>query len=138
MAFILLLLLPVVAKGQFYQYGQDAGKLRWNQFDTPNYRVIFPRGVDSLAQAFANRIESYYPYLGKALDHNHSRMPVIVHNESSFSNGVFVWAPKRLEIFTNPDPNGYNQDWLTQLALHEGRHAANGGPHGGISSSLVP
>jgi len=28
-----------------------------------------------------------------------------------------------LEIFTNPDPNGYNQDWLTQLALHEGRHA---------------
>ena len=123
MAFILLLLLPVVAKGQFYQYGQDAGKLRWNQFDTPNYRVIFPRGVDSLAQAFANRIESYYPYLGKALDHNHSRMPVIVHNESSFSNGVFVWAPKRLEIFTNPDPNGYNQDWLTQLALHEGRHA---------------
>ncbi len=50
-------------------------------------------------------------------------MPVIVHNESSFSNGVFVWAPKRLEIFTNPDPNGYNQDWLTQLAIHEGRHA---------------
>ena len=50
-------------------------------------------------------------------------MPVIIHNESSFSNGVFVWAPKRLEIFTNPDPNGYNQDWLTQLALHEGRHA---------------
>ncbi|MCK4990870.1 MAG: hypothetical protein KAS29_10310, partial [Bacteroidales bacterium] len=33
------------------------------------------------------------------------------------------WAPKRLEIFTNPDPNGYYQDWLTQLALHEGRHA---------------
>ena len=50
-------------------------------------------------------------------------MPVIIHNESSFSNGVFVWAPKRLEIFTNPDPNGYQQDWLTQLALHEGRHA---------------
>ena len=56
MAFILLLLLPVVAKGQFYEYGQDAGKLRWNQFETPNYKVIFPRGVDSLAQAFANRI----------------------------------------------------------------------------------
>ena len=123
MAFILLLLLPAISKGQFYEYGQDAGKLRWSQFETPNYKVIFPEGIDSLAKAFASRIESYYPYLGEALDHNHSRMPVIVHNESSFSNGVFVWAPKRLEIFSNPDPNAYNQDWLTQLAIHEGRHA---------------
>ncbi len=123
MAFILLLFIPALLYGQFYEYGQDAGKLRWYQFKTPNYHVIFPEGVDSLAEAFANRIEFYYPYLGRALDHNHSQMPVIVHNESSFSNGVFVWAPKRLEIFTNPDPNGYNQDWLTQLAIHEGRHA---------------
>lgn len=123
MAFILLLFLPALSMGQFYQYGQDAGKLRWNQFKTDNYKVIFPEGIDSLAQAFAKRLEAYYPYLGKDLDHNHSRMPVIIHNESSFSNGVFVWAPKRLEIFSNPDPNGYNQDWLTQLALHEGRHA---------------
>ncbi|MFO7669441.1 MAG: hypothetical protein R6W31_07265 [Bacteroidales bacterium] len=123
MAFILLLFLPALLSGQFYQYGQDAGKLRWYQFETPNYKVIFPEGVDSLAEAFANRIESYYPLLGKALDHNPGKMPVIIHNESSFSNGVFVWAPKRLEIFTNPDPNSYNQDWLTQLALHEGRHA---------------
>lgn len=123
MAFILLLFLPALSMGQFYQYGQDAGKLRWNQFKTANYKVIFPEGIDSLALAFAKRLEAYYPYLGKDLDHNHSRMPVIIHNESSFSNGVFVWAPKRLEIFSNPDPNGYNQDWLTQLALHEGRHA---------------
>ncbi len=120
---ILLLFLPAVVTGQFYQWGQDAGKLRWYQFETPNYQVIFPEGVDSLAEAFAYRIESCYPFLGKALDHNHSHMPVIIHNQSSFSNGVFVWAPKRLEIFTNPDPNSYNQDWLTQLALHEGRHA---------------
>jgi hypothetical protein len=123
MAFILLLFIPAMVAGQFYQWGQDAGKLRWMQFETPHYQVIFPEGVDSLASAFAHRIEACYPYLGEALDHQHSRMPVIVHNESSYSNGVFVWAPKRLEVFTNPDPNGYNQDWLSQLALHEGRHA---------------
>lgn len=123
MAIILLLFLSIPVLGQFYEYGQDAGKLRWYQFETNNYKVIYPEGVDSLALAYAKRMESYYPLLGQALDHNHSRMPVIVHNESSFSNGVFVWAPKRLEIFSNPDPNGYNQDWLTQLALHEGRHA---------------
>jgi hypothetical protein len=122
-AFILLLLLTTALHAQFYEYGQDAGRLHWYQLDTPNYRVIYPGGIDSLAQHFASLIETCYPYLGAALDHQHSRMPVIIHNESSFSNGVFVWAPKRLEIFTNPDPNGYNQDWLAQLALHEGRHA---------------
>ncbi|MFH0759413.1 MAG: hypothetical protein V2B15_19155 [Bacteroidota bacterium] len=123
MGFILLLFLSASLSAQFYEYGQDAGRLRWYQFKTPNYQVIFPKGIDSLAGAFACRLESFYPHLGTALEHRHSPMPVIVHNESSFSNGVFVWAPKRLEIFTNPDPNGYNQDWLTQLALHEGRHA---------------
>ncbi len=123
MAIILLLFFSVGLKAQFYEYGQDAGTLKWEQFKTPNYKVIFPRGLDSLAGAFADRLEYFYPYLGEPLDHKHSPMPVIIHNESSFSNGVFVWAPKRLEIFTNPDPNGYHQDWLTQLALHEGRHA---------------
>lgn len=123
MILILLLFITAGLFGQFYEYGQDAGTLKWYQFTTPNYKVIYPKGVDSLANAFANKLEYYYPYLGDPLDHRHSHMPVIVHNESSFSNGVFVWAPKRLEIFTNPDPNAYPQDWLTQLTLHEGRHA---------------
>jgi len=120
---ILFLFLSAGLQGQFFEYGQDAGTLRWSRFETPHYRVIYPRGIDSLANAFALRLETAYPYLGQALDHEHRRMPVIIHNESSFSNGVFVWAPKRLEIFSNPDPNSYNQDWLWQLALHEGRHA---------------
>ena len=123
MVFILLLFLSAGLNAQFYEYGQDAGNLRWYQFKTPNYTVIHPEGVDSLARAFALRLEHYYSHLGAPLDHKHRHMPVVIHNESSFSNGVFVWAPKRLEIFTNPDPNGYYQDWLTQLALHEGRHA---------------
>jgi hypothetical protein len=123
MIFILLLFISAGMNGQFYEYGQDAGSLLWFQFRSPHYTVIYPEGIDSLAQTFARRLEHYYPYLGQNLDHNHSHMPVVIHNESSFSNGVFAWAPKRLEIFTNPDPNGYYQDWLTQLALHEGRHA---------------
>lgn len=118
-----LLLIPQVIQAQFYEYGQDRGTLRWSHFPTDHYRVIFPRGLDSLAIDFANKLEYYYPFQAEVMEHEHSRIPVIFHNESSFSNGVFVWAPRRLEVFTNPDPNGYPQDWMTQLALHEGRHA---------------
>ncbi len=109
--------------GQFYEYGQDAGSVKWNHFSSDHYQLIFPRGLDTLAMHFADKLEYFYPFQADALKHEHGKMPVIVHNEASFSNGVFVWAPKRLEIFTNPDPNGYPQDWLTQLAIHEGRHA---------------
>jgi hypothetical protein len=123
MFIILLLFLSAGTNAQFFEYGQDAGRLHWSRFKTEHYNVIFPRGIDSLARVFASRLETSYPLVGSALDHRHQVMPVVIHNESSFSNGVFVWAPKRLEIFSNPDPNGYNLDWLTQLALHEGRHA---------------
>lgn len=110
-------------QAQFYEYGQDPGTTKWNYFSSAHYELIFPRGIDSLAMDFADKLEYFYPHQAKVLDHSHGKIPVIFHNESSFSNGVFVWAPKRLEIFTNPDPNGIPQDWMTLLALHEGRHA---------------
>ncbi len=108
---------------QFYEHGQDAGSIKWNYFSSQHYQLIYPRGLDSLAMHFADKLEYFYQFQAKTLEHEHGKMPVVIHNEASFSNGVFVWAPKRLEIFTNPDPNGYPQDWLTQLAIHEGRHA---------------
>jgi hypothetical protein len=121
--FLLLFALPLNGPAQFYEYGQDRGTIRWNHFSTDHFQLIYPRGLDSLAMDFADKLEYFYPYQAEVMQHGHKKMPVVLHNESSFSNGVFVWAPRRLEVFTNPDPNGYPQDWLTQLALHEGRHA---------------
>ncbi|MBN1132475.1 MAG: hypothetical protein JXR52_02245 [Bacteroidales bacterium] len=122
-SFVFLISFVQAGLCQFYEYGQDAGSLRWNHFRTSHCRIIYPRGIDSVAVAFAAKLEYFYPYQGEVMNHYHRPIPVIIHNEASFSNGVFVWAPKRLEIFTNPDPNGYAEDWLNQLALHEGRHA---------------
>ena len=121
--FLFLFAFPLNGPAQFYEYGQDRGTIRWNHFSTDHFRLIYPRGLDSLAMDFADKLEYFYPYQAEVMQHGHKKMPVVLHNESSFSNGVFVWAPRRLEVFTNPDPNGYPQDWLTQLALHEGRHA---------------
>lgn len=120
---LIFLLINASLHAQFYEYGQDAGSIRWNHFSSEHYQLIYPRGLDSVAMQLADKFEYFYPHQAKVLDHAHGKMPVIVHNEASFSNGVFVWAPKRVEIFTNPDPNSYPQDWLTQLAIHEGRHA---------------
>ncbi len=122
-SFLLISVFPTTGIAQFYEYGQDRGTIRWNQFSTEHFRLIFPVGFDSMAMDFADKLEYFYPYQAAVMEHGHKKMPVLLHNESSFSNGVFVWAPKRLEVFTNPNPNGYPQNWMTQLALHEGRHA---------------
>ena len=123
LSFWIISLFTSIGHAQFYEYGQDRGTIRWYHFSSDNYKLIYPEGLDSLAMDFADKLEYYYTYQAASMNHGHEKMPVVIHNESSFSNGVFVWAPKRLEVFTNPDPNGYPQDWMTQLALHEGRHA---------------
>ncbi|HKK61335.1 MAG TPA: hypothetical protein VJ951_02175 [Bacteroidales bacterium] len=118
-----VLLFPLTLFGQFYEYGQDAVSIKWSSFDSENYQIIYPVGLDSLAMDFTDKLEYFYPFHSRVLKWEHKKIPVVIHNESSFSNGVFVWAPRRLEVFTNPDPTGHPQNWMTKLALHEGRHA---------------
>jgi hypothetical protein len=50
------------------------------------------------------------------------RTPVILHPYNLQSNGMVVWAPSRMEIFSTAPTDGYAQPWLEQLALHEYRH----------------
>ena len=118
----------LVGKAQFYSLGDDPGRLRWNHFETPHYRIIHPRGVDSLATVYANEFEKYVNAeaisSGMTLkDGKKRKFPLIIHAWNGVSNAAVTWAPKRLDIFTLPsvyDPEP--MPWVTNLAIHEGRH----------------
>jgi hypothetical protein len=47
---------------------------------------------------------------------------VIVHNQSTESNGMVVWAPRRVELYPVTDPASFADGELQQLAKHELRH----------------
>ena len=47
------------ASAQFYTMGEDPGGLRWSYVETPTYRVIYPRGLDSLGHAYAAALERF-------------------------------------------------------------------------------
>lgn len=49
---------------------------------------------------------------------------LIAHTNQVDANAFTLWAPKRIELFTNTPQDTYAQDWLTQLAIHEFRHIA--------------
>jgi hypothetical protein len=63
-----------------------------------------------------------YEYSGSDVNCRPKKISILLYNQSTFSNGFVVWAPKRAEWITTPPIDTYAQDWLEQLALHEYRH----------------
>ena len=132
----LLRLIPVLlltaaggpAAAQFHTVGDDPGRLRWERIDAPHYRLIYPRGLDSLARRYATLLERYRTAVSLSTGFEpgcgyRSRTPVILHAWHGVSNASVTWAPRRMDFFTVPD--AYEPDpypWAKSLAIHESRH----------------
>lgn len=111
------------ASAQYYSLGDDPGGTRWMELGTPNYDVIYPAGMDSLALDYAFNLEKYRPLSLWGISTKGKRMPVILHPYNATANGMVMWAPKRIELLTTPD--GYEPSaipWSRHLAIHESRH----------------
>ena len=118
------------AAAQFYSTGADPGGLRWNSIETPTYRVIYPRGLDSLARVYALALERAADPVGASVGVRpngayRGKMPVVLHTYSAYANGQVTWTPRRMELLTVPDAFSFDptpNEW--QLAIHESRHVA--------------
>lgn len=99
--------------------------LRWQQVNTPNFRVLFPRGFETQATRVANTLEHMHKAEARTLGSSPRKISVILQNQSATSNGFVSILPRRSEFFTMP-PQDYNfvgtNDWLDLLASHEYRH----------------
>ena len=119
---------PVSA--QFFSLGEDPGGLRWSSIETPTYRIVYPRGLDSLARVYAVSLEQVAgPVAGSiGLRPNcayGNRMPVVLHAHTALANGQVTWTPRRLELQTVPDAFAPEPTpWVSQLTVHESRHVA--------------
>lgn len=108
---------------QFYTTGDSPSRIKWNYIKGNNYKVIYPQEIDSLAQRYLWLLESERERIMAGLEISPKQIPVILHPYTTISNGLVVWAPKRMELYTIPPANrGYAQNWERQLVLHESRH----------------
>ncbi len=107
---------------QFYSTGQPPASVKWKQINTGRHRLIFPESFESQATGVATLLQESWELTGHTLSHEPGRIPVVVHNHNARSNGLVVWAPKRMELYTTPPQVSRGGDWLTQLAVHEQRH----------------
>ncbi len=128
---VLALAFPVSALAQFTHFGTDSPKVRWSVFSTKDYRLIYPRGTDSLALVYGKLLQGYNIPVGLSAGvvPNYSwkkPMPVILRTSTADANGAVIWAPRRMELFTLPDSRSSLSalPWETMLAIHENRHVA--------------
>lgn len=125
-----LLLGGPVAFAQFVTYGDDPGRLQWQQVKTAHFRLVSPVGADSLARTYGALLERYQPVVGASVgmapgQYHGGPLPVVLHTHHLYANGAVTWAPKRMDLYPVQDP--YASDptpWPLQLAVHESRHVA--------------
>lgn len=122
MVFVFFLLTSFIVEGQYYVSGNNPAYVNWKQINTSNFQVIYPEEFSEKAQRVANILEQGYEYTTKTLNRMPEKVSLVLHNQTAVSNGMAVWAPKRMEWYTAPPRDSYSQDWFEQLAIHEYRH----------------
>ena len=121
LAFMVLAVFP--ARAQYVQFGGAPTTTQWSRIRSEHFDIIFPREIDSLAREYLFQFERTREATLTGLHIEPPRMPMVLQPYTMNSNGSVSWAPRHIELYTTPPGNIlYPQDWITQLAVHEGRH----------------
>ena len=119
---VTFLLFTQLSSAQYYNTGQDPSSLKWMQIKTGRFTVIYPESYGSGGIAFAKSLDEAYSRLISLYPEKKFKIPVIIHNYTTQSNGYVAWAPRRMEIYPTPEQNTIPLDPDKQLAIHELTH----------------
>lgn len=118
----LLTVLVCEVSAQYYSWGDSPASVRWRQIRTPYVRIIYPQGGERQAERMLFYMDTLRSSIGYGYRHGPMRTPVVMHTGNMLSNGLVMWAPKRMDIISVPSADTYSEPWLKQLASHEYRH----------------
>ena len=122
---LLSLLLAGPARAQSLPVlSQNPPALRWQEVRTPNFRVLYASGLDSVAQRTASRLEQLHGPGVATLGVHPRPIAVVLQNQTTVSNGFVTFLPRHAEFFITPEQGlGLGTvDWLDGLVVHEFRH----------------
>lgn len=119
-----ILIVPFTLLAQ--RFGGTPPSVQWKQINTDSARVIFPSGMDSVAQRVANLVhyQAALPSSNKLGDQLR-KINIVLQSQTTIANGYVALGPYRSEFYMNPQANGFQLGsiaWPDQLAIHEYRH----------------
>ncbi len=119
---IVLFLFTGEINGQYYNTGQEPASVRWLRLKTDNFDVIYPEKYGKKGIEFSRTLEESYASIISMFPEKRTRIPVVIHNLSTRSNGYVAWAPMRMEIYPAPDQNSIPGSQHRLLSIHELTH----------------
>ena len=124
--FLFIVLSGFICSNGFSQiFGADPPSIKWKQINTNSSRVIFPRGLDSVATRITNIISYIKNPTEKTIGNRTKKINIVLQNQTTVSNAYVSLGPFRSEFFMTPDQNSFDMGsipWPDQLTIHEYRH----------------
>ncbi len=125
-AVILVIALAGILPAGAQEFGRFSPGIEWKQINTPDLRVIFPKGLESQANRVANTIRYINGNSQGSVGFQKRKLDLVLNNQGTVSNGWVTIRPFRSEFYTTPLQDGFSlgsMPWLDLLSLHEYRHA---------------
>ncbi|WP_206367872.1 hypothetical protein [Sphingobacterium chungjuense] len=99
-------------------------RIKWEQFNLPHHRVIFPKKYRKQASSLTHYLDSMRYFANADLGSNPRKIPIILHANHILQNGFVQMGPRKTEFYPLPSGVASNVEWLPNLAQHELRHVA--------------
>lgn len=117
-----MMTVALASYAQYYTTGDDPSSIRWRQINTQQFRIIHAKEMSPWAMRLSTMMDSIMGGDSWSMHHSPGKIDILLHSQTTFSNGMVVWAPSRLEMYTYGQADGDCVPWMTHLAVHEYRH----------------
>ncbi len=107
------------------EFGGNPPSIKWQQINTDTARIIFPQGMDSVAQRVAAVVHYLAAQNPAKLGDKIRKVNIVLQTQTTISNAYVGLAPFRSEYFLTPSTNNFDLGslpWADGLAVHEYRH----------------
>jgi len=107
------------------QFGGNPSFIEWRQINTPEARVIYPEGLDSIAQRVMAIVTYMHKNYSGTIGEKLRKINIVLQSNTSVTNGYVQLAPYRSEFYLMPPQDAFElgaQNWADNLSIHEFRH----------------
>jgi hypothetical protein len=107
------------------QFGGNPSFIEWRQINTTAARVIYPAGLDSIAQRVEAIVNYMHQHYSSTIGEKLRKINIVLQSNTSVTNGYVALAPYRSEFYLMPPQDAFElgaQNWADNLSIHEFRH----------------
>jgi len=89
------------------QFGGNPAYIEWRQINTDAARVIYPEGLDSIAQRIQAIVNYMHKNYSSTIGEKLRKINIVLQSNTSVTNGYVALAPYRREFYLMPPQNAF-------------------------------